>query len=288
MPRIGVMFDRDRAPEDLPAFAAAVEEAGADDLWVVEDLSWAGSISSAAFALAATRRIRVGIGIAPVPLRSPALLAMELATLARVHPGRLVAGVGHGVTEWMRQLGVEPKSKLAMLEESITVVRGMLRGETVSVDGREVHIEGASLVHPPKVVPPIVTGVVKQRSLELSGRVADGTILAEGNGPAEITTALEHIRRGGADAGHELIVFVYLHVDDDSAAARQVTGELVSGQAAWLGKPADELFTMIGPAGEISGKVQALVDAGVGTIVLRPLGPDPIAETRTALAALGR
>src|SRR4029453_15132743 len=93
--RMGFMFDRDRAPAELPGFARDLEAAGADDLWVVEDLGWGGPVSAAAFALAATERMRVGIGIAPVPLRNPALLAMELATLARVHPGRLGAGPGH-------------------------------------------------------------------------------------------------------------------------------------------------------------------------------------------------
>src|SRR4051794_9765923 len=105
VPRIGFMFERDRAPEELAGFAAALDAAGADDLWVVEDLGWAGSIASAAVALGASERLRVGIGIAPVALRNPALLAMELAALARVHPGRLVAGLGHGVPEWMRQVG---------------------------------------------------------------------------------------------------------------------------------------------------------------------------------------
>ncbi|GAA4596090.1 alkanesulfonate monooxygenase SsuD/methylene tetrahydromethanopterin reductase-like flavin-dependent oxidoreductase (luciferase family) [Actinoplanes octamycinicus] len=288
MPRIGVMFDRDLSPEDLPTFAAAVEEAGADDLWVVEDLGWAGSISAAALALAATSRIRVGIGIAPAPLRSPALLAMELAMLARVHPGRLVAGLGHGVAEWMRQLGVEPTSKLAMLEETILAVRGLLRGEMVTLDGREVHIDGVRLVHPPAVLPPIVTGVVRPRSLELSGRVADGTIIAEGNGPAEIEAALGHIRRGGAGDEHELIVFAYLHVNDDPADAAKVTGAMVEGQAGWLGVPPSEVFSLIGPVAEVPGKVQSLADAGTGTVVLRPLGPDPIPQVRAALAALGR
>ena len=60
-PRIGFMFDRDRAPEELVPFATALDELGADDLWVVEDLGWAGSISSVALALAATRRLRAGI-----------------------------------------------------------------------------------------------------------------------------------------------------------------------------------------------------------------------------------
>src|SRR3954449_6657698 len=132
-PRIGVMFDRARAPEELAGFAAGAEQAGVDDLWVVEDLSWAGSISSAAIALAATDRLRVGIGIAPAALRNPALLAMELATLARAYPGRLVPGLGHGVAEWMRRVGAEPASKLALLEETIHAVRGLLGGETVTI-----------------------------------------------------------------------------------------------------------------------------------------------------------
>src|SRR5918997_2452706 len=126
--RIGFMFDRDRPPEDLPGFAAALQDAGADDLGVVEDLGGAGSIGAAALALAATTTLRVGIGIAPVPLRNPALLAMELATLARVHPGRLVAGLGHGVPEWMRKVGAEPAAKLALLEETVETVRGLLGG----------------------------------------------------------------------------------------------------------------------------------------------------------------
>src|SRR5687768_6926969 len=195
-PRIGVMFDRDRAPEELAAFAAGVQEAGADDLWVVEDLGWAGSISSAAVALAATDTLRVGIGIAPVALRNPALLAMELAMLARTYPGRLVPGLGHGVAEWMRQVGAEATSKLALLEETIVGVRALLSGETVTSHGREVTLDGVRLVHLPAEVPPLVTGVGRAKSLELSGRVADGTILADGTGPNRIAAAREHIERG--------------------------------------------------------------------------------------------
>ncbi|MEU8240549.1 LLM class flavin-dependent oxidoreductase [Actinoplanes missouriensis] len=286
MPRIGVMFDRDRAPEELPGFAAAMEEIGVDDLWVVEDLGWAGSVSTAALALAATSRVRVGIGIAPAPLRNPALLAMELAMLARVHPGRLVAGLGHGVPEWMRQVGAERKAKLALLEETIRAVRGLLDGETVTLHGREVHIDGVQLVHPPAVVPPIVTGVVGPRSLELSGRVADGTIIPEGKGPADVAEALELIRRGGGRDDHEAVVFTLLHVGDDPATIERETGELVRIQAAWLGVEPSELFALIGPAAESPAKVRALAEAGAGTLVLRPLGPDPVGQVKATLAAL--
>ncbi len=288
-PRIGVLFDRDRAPEELAAFAAGAQEAGADDLWVVEDLGWAGSISSAAIALAATDTLRVGVGIAPAALRNPALLAMEVATLARAYPGRLVFGLGHGVAEGMRQVGAEPASKLALLEETIVGVRALLNGETVTMRGREVTIDGVRLVHPPAEVPPLVTGVVRQKSLELSGRVADGTIIAEGITPDRIAASRAHIDRGraaGDRPGHELIVFTYLHVDDDAERAEAATRDVVAGQAAWLGAEPGELFTMIGPASAVPDRVETLRTAGAGTIVLRPLGAAPLDQVTQALAAL--
>ena len=277
--RIGVLFDRDRAPEELAAFAAGAEQAGADDLWVVEDLGWAGSISSAAIALAATRHLRVGIGIAPVALRNPALLAMELATLARAFPGRLVAGLGHGVAEWMRQVGAEAGSKLALLEESIVAVRGLLSGETVVLKGREVTVDGLRLVFPPAEVPPLVTGVVGPKSLKLSGRVADGTILADGVGPEQLAVALAAIGPGratGERPGHELIVFTDLHLEEDPRQA-----------GAAIAEPA-ELFTMIGSGDAVPDRLAALRAAGADTIVLRPVGADPLGQLRLALAALNR
>jgi 5,10-methylenetetrahydromethanopterin reductase len=289
MIRIGFMFDRGRAPEELSGYAALLDESGAGDLWVVEDLGWAGSIASAALALAATGRLRVGIGIAPAALRNPALLAMELAMLERTHPGRLVAGIGHGVPEWMRQVGAGTPHRLALLEETIVAVRGLLAGETVTTRGRAVTVDGLRLVHPPRSVPPIVTGVVRPRSLELSGRVADGTIIAEGHGPAQIVAARAHIERGiaaGDRPAHELIVFAFLRVDDDPARAAEVTREAVADQASWLGVPPDAVFTLTGPASALPGKIAELAAAGASTVVLRPLGPDPDGQTRAALAAV--
>jgi alkanesulfonate monooxygenase SsuD/methylene tetrahydromethanopterin reductase-like flavin-dependent oxidoreductase (luciferase family) len=283
------MFDRGRPPEELTGYAALLEELGADDLWVVEDLGWTGSISAAALALAATRTLRVGLGIAPVALRNAALLAMEVGNLARVHPGRLAAGVGHGVPDWMRKVGAERTRKLALLEETIIAVRGLLAGDEVDLHGREVTVDGLRLEHPPAVVPPIVTGVVRPRSLELSGRVADGTILAEGAGPAQVADALTHIERGrgaGDRPAHELIVFAFLRVDDDPDRAAETVREAVAGQAAWLGVDPSEVFGLFGPASAIPAGVEALHRAGAQTVVLRPLGPGPEAQTRAAMAAL--
>ncbi|MDT0342337.1 LLM class flavin-dependent oxidoreductase [Streptomyces litchfieldiae] len=280
------MFDRDQRPEDLRDFAIAAEELGADDLWVVEDLTWAGSIASAALALAATSRLRVGIGIAPAPLRNPALLAMELATLGRVFPGRLVAGIGHGVAGWMAQVGAATTTPLALLEETIGTVRTLLAGEEAHVSGRAVRVEGVRLVHPPATPPPVVAGVVRPRSLELSGRAADGTIIAEGQGPRHIAAALAHIARGRSSAAvsqpHELIVFTHLSVPDDP----ERVGPVLADQAGWLGIPPEEAFVAAGDPATAAQRVSELWHAGATTVVLRPIGPDPLGQFRAAATAV--
>ncbi|WP_340379866.1 LLM class flavin-dependent oxidoreductase [Streptomyces sp. SS7] len=286
--RIGVMYDRDWAPEGLPAFARRAEALGADDLWVVEDLDWNGGVSAAAVALGATERLRVGIGIAPAPLRSPALLAMELATLARVFPGRLVAGIGHGVPEWMARAGVAPRSPLALLEETITSVRALLRGARVDLDGREVRLEGIKLVHPPTEVPPVVAGVVRPRSLELSGRVADGTLIAEGHGPDDLARVRTLTERGGAGPEHTLTVFSFTCVGDDPDEVSRTLHPHTEGHGAWLGRPQEEVFAVSGTAREAAAAIDDLAKAGAATVVLRVVGPEPLDQLAAALKASGR
>lgn len=288
-----MIFDRDRAPEDLAGFARAVESAGVDDLWVVEDLGWAGSIASAAVALAATSRVRVGVGITPAPLRNPAVLAMEVAALARIFPARFVAGVGHGVAAWMRQVGAGADRPLALLEETITAVRRLLHGETVTLHGTAVHLDGVRLVHPPGVAPAVVAGVVGPRSLRLSGRVADGTVIAEGHGPAALRRSRELVAEGwaagGPDGGarqHETTVFAFFCPDGVSASAAAASAELIGGQAEWLGVPPADVFSVGGTAEQAADDVRALWAAGADTVVLRPVGDEPLAQLRPVLTAL--
>ncbi|SEM81460.1 LLM class flavin-dependent oxidoreductase [Nonomuraea pusilla] len=278
--RLGVMFDRDLPPEQLIPFARALDATSVDDLWVVEDLGWTGAISSAATALAVTSRLRVGIGITPAPLRNPMLLAMELANLARVHPGRLAAGIGHGVRDWMRQVGAAPSSPLALLEETVTAVRALLRGETVTLHGKAVHLDGVRLVHPPAEPPTVLTGVVGPRSLALSGRVAQGTIVPEGYGPPQLPAVIEQI---GATGDHEVTVFTYLYVGADAAEA---TREAAEEQARFLGVPPEEVTMASGTAEEAAARVKGLWAAGAHTVAVRPLGPDPLSHVTALLSAL--
>ena len=95
--RLGAIFIPDLPPERLRSSVQAAEAAGVAELWLWEDCFREAAFSSAGAALAWTERLRIGIGIAPMPLRNVALTAMEIATVERIFPGRLLPGVGHGV-----------------------------------------------------------------------------------------------------------------------------------------------------------------------------------------------
>jgi 5,10-methylenetetrahydromethanopterin reductase len=276
--RLGLMVDRALPPERLSGLATDAERLGADELWLVEDLGFAGAIATAATALAATTRMRVGIGIIPAPLRNPALLAMELAALERLHPGRLIAGIGHGVTEWMQRIGVSTPSPLALLEETFVAVRTLLAGDELTLDGRAVRIHGTRLEHPPARVPPLIAGVKGPKSLELAGRIADGTLLAEGSGAAHIVEAREAALRGGGTPAHEVSVFLHLAIDDDPVRAQTLVASAAADAAGFLGIPIDEATVAAGTPADAAATVTALWDAGAASVIVRPVGDDPIGQ----------
>jgi 5,10-methylenetetrahydromethanopterin reductase len=285
--RIGVMFRPEWPPEELPAFARRVEDDGFADLWLVEDCFLVGGPTMVAAALAATSRIRVGIGLMPAALRNPALAAMELAGVERLHPGRLVAAFGHGVEPWMRQIDARPDDRLAALEETVSAVRALLAGETVHAHGSHVHLDDVKLGHPPAAAPPILIGTTGPRGLAAAARSADGILLAEGAVP-------DAVRWARAEAGGgTTVAYSWLSLDDDRAAAadalrpsidlwlrmglypafRRFAG-LEDETAADLEDDRLRSLAVAGDARDCARAIAALWAAGVDTVVLVPRHED--------------
>ena len=86
MTTLGAVFLPQLPPSRLRPVAEAADAAGLEELWLWEDCFRESGVATAAAALAWTDRLRVGIGLLPVPLRNVALTAMELATLASCSP----------------------------------------------------------------------------------------------------------------------------------------------------------------------------------------------------------
>jgi 5,10-methylenetetrahydromethanopterin reductase len=222
-------------PPDLPAaevmpYARQAERLGFGQLWVVEDCFLRGGIAQAAAVLAVTSSIRVGVGILPAGARNPAFAAMELASLAELFPGRVLVGLGHGMPGWMRQVGAWPASPLTLLTESLDAIRALLHGERVTMAGRHVQLDGVQLAHRIEVVPPVLAGVRGPKSLQLSGRHADGTILAEPLTPEYLAASRESL---AAPAAHLIVGYTVAAVHDDPARAR----DQARAGLQWVGEP---------------------------------------------------
>lgn len=216
-PSIGLCFHRDAPAKLVVDHARTAEQLDFDEFWVIEDCFYTAGVSLAAAALTATDEITVGIGIMPAVARNAAITAMEIATLGALAPGRFHAGIGHGVQDWMRQMDAAVDSPLTVLDETITTVRSLLRGERVNSTGRYVTMRDVELDAAPDPVPLVSAGVRGPKSLQLAGRCADGTILADFCGPEYIRWAREQI---GATP-HRVTVFASLAISDDTAAARE-------------------------------------------------------------------
>jgi alkanesulfonate monooxygenase SsuD/methylene tetrahydromethanopterin reductase-like flavin-dependent oxidoreductase (luciferase family) len=261
---IGVMYRCANQPENLTAYARLVERLGYDELWVVEDCFFAGGVSAAAVAAAVTERLSIGIGILPAGFRNPALAAMEVAGLARMFPGRIRAGFGHGVAEWVSQVGAEHPSPLAVLGETVGAVRALLAGETVTVEGRHARLTEVALEFPPDPPPPVYTGVRAEKSLRLSGRLADGTILAECASPEYVRWARQLIDSGRAEAGrtdeHRLTVYAHFDFDETlTGVRREIATRLADGRP--LSPADDDLAAEVAELLARAGGVEALAEA---------------------------
>jgi alkanesulfonate monooxygenase SsuD/methylene tetrahydromethanopterin reductase-like flavin-dependent oxidoreductase (luciferase family) len=280
VPILGVVFLPQNPPERLRAIAAAADACGLEELWLWEDCFLESGIATAATALASTERLRVGIGVLPVPLRNVALTAMEIATLARLFPGRLIPGVGHGVQRWMAQVGVTAESPMTLLREYLTVLPALLRGETVTMTGRYLSLDGVALDWPAPA--PVYVGASGPRSLRLSGEMADGTILTGGTTVDGVRSARHLIAEGRADRENPLPhrVVVYLHAATGPDAARRLEAERIR----W-GYDSIALVSVSGDAAQLAEGITGWVDAGADTVVLQPTPDDPDPEGFIAFVA---
>jgi alkanesulfonate monooxygenase SsuD/methylene tetrahydromethanopterin reductase-like flavin-dependent oxidoreductase (luciferase family) len=282
MTGLGAVFRPQLAPERLRAVAQVADEVGLEELWLWEDCFREGGVSSAAAALAWTERVRVGVGLLPVPLRNVALTAMEAATLHRMFPGRAILGVGHGVQDWMGQVGARAESPVTLLREHLLALRALLGGERVTTEGRYVRLDDVALDWPPERAVEVLAGATGPRSLRLTGEAADGTVLTASTPPEGVRRARRLIDEGRAAAGrtgaHKVVVYLL-------TATGPGAGERLRAELAAEGVASVPDLGVAGDAGAVAEAVGRLAEAGADTVILQPTGDEPDPEEFVRFAA---
>lgn len=160
--------------------ARRVEDLGFATLTVPDHLTeLIAPFPAIASAAAVTSRIKLGTNVLNNDLRHPVLVAREAATADLLSDGRLLLGLGAGsIRAEYREAGLKFDRggiRVDRLAEAVTVIKGLLRGDTVTFAGQHYRIDGHKIAPLParKPLPPILIGGNGPRLLALAAREAD-------------------------------------------------------------------------------------------------------------------
>jgi alkanesulfonate monooxygenase SsuD/methylene tetrahydromethanopterin reductase-like flavin-dependent oxidoreductase (luciferase family) len=182
--RVGIQLpevERDVRWPEYAAMARAAEDCGYDSIWVGDHLlyrapergPWEAWTLLSALA-AVTERVRLGPLVACAAFHPPAVLAKMAATIDEVSGGRFVLGLGAGWNaDEFRAFGIPYDHHVSRFEEAFAIVRGLLAGERVTVDGRFWSAEDAVLLPPPARRVPLMIGSNGPRMLRIALPYAD-------------------------------------------------------------------------------------------------------------------
>lgn len=273
MTTLGVVFKPQNPPERLREVVQVADSAGLEQLWLCEDCFAEGALSTAAAALAWSQRVRVGVGVLPVPVRNVAVTAMEIATLERMFPGRAIWGVGHGNQDWMGQVGARVASPITLLREYLDALRGLLAGERITVQGRYIQLDDVALDWPPVTAPDMVVGGFGPRTLRLAGQAADGVVT--GTRLEGMREAIALTQQGRAarehDADFSFMVQLVAAIGPDAA-------DRAEAEVRKLGHDINDGVCAVGDAPAIADTIAHWAQAGADTVILEPTPdePDPV------------
>lgn len=243
--------------------------------------------------------IALGTAIVPTWPRHPAVLAGQAVTTNNILNGRLTLGIGLSHAPMMAELGIEFDKPIRHLREYLSVLMPLLTEGSVDYQG-EVTAAKMRFFRTPGSRPRVLVAALGPQALKVTGRLADGTILAW-VGPRTIR---EHIvptiSEAAAAAGNntpDVVASLPVCVTDDEAGVREkigaglkMYGQLPSYRAMFDREQASgpEAVAIAGSAAQVTDAIQEMRDAGVTEFAPTEFftNPDEAAATRELLTSL--
>ena len=205
----------------------------------------------ASMTLTATRTQAVRIGAAVVDPYSvhPALTASAIATVDEISGGRVLVAMGAGGSGFpaMEIARVKPATAI---REAIEIMRGMWRGETVTLKGKVIGLEGGRLGFSARTDIPIFVATRGGAVLRMAGEVADGVMIATMATPEGVSAAWSMVVEGAEKSGRnpadlEIMSRVDCCVDFDRQRAREGV-KLMIAFLLWSSYPNRDFVARVG------------------------------------------
>ena len=277
--RIGIGLGGDGGPDGFADAVDRLEGIGVDSLWLPEMVfgPLVEPFIGMAHAVSRTSRLKVGSGLSVLPGRHPVLVAKQLASLAGLAPGRIlpVFGLRPARASELAMFPVPPGQRGAVFDESLALLRLLLRQDSVSFQSEFFAIENASIGPLPTKPLDIWLGGSGPGALRRVGRLGDGW-LASLLTPAEAAAGRQAIQEAADAAGRE--------VDPDhfglslAVATDGVPADLID--AIRQRRPdADPAALVAANWGDARQLIEAYVAAGISKFVIRPAStPAPLGQ----------
>jgi alkanesulfonate monooxygenase SsuD/methylene tetrahydromethanopterin reductase-like flavin-dependent oxidoreductase (luciferase family) len=185
---VGVEFWPWNPVPDLVEYARqAARHYPFDCVWFCDEFQYEDPFTAMA-AIATELDVSVGTAVT-FPWRNPLDLAQRFGSLAKlVKPGRTVyAGLGAGGSVQVQVVGEKKGNPLAVMRESLQLLRGLLAGESVELArfprlakrfGYNTQTR-AKLYFPPEQPTPVILAAGGPKMYELAGLEADGVMFSQ-------------------------------------------------------------------------------------------------------------
>src|SRR5215467_2949186 len=281
--------------DEMREFVELVERSGFDSLWVGDHISFPVAILDPLLQLAqaavVSRRLVLGTAVYLLPLRHPAPVAKQVASLDHLTEGRLIFGVGVGFPKEYEVCGVPLKERGARLSEAIRMMRKLWSGAPANHDGgRYPAFEGVPMQPPPRQPggPPIWCGGRSDGALRRTGRLGDGW-LAYVVTPDMYVAAMQKI--AGAATGRSLTGFgtgllLFTRLARTYEEALEAATITLSQRYAMDFRRAAERYAALGPPQRVAESIRAFYAVGVRHVLVDFVGP--YEERNAQIAWFGR
>lgn len=226
----GVSFDGFVPIREAVAIAQRAEALGARSYWIAEHLGYREAFSTAtAIAMHTTTGRIVPTAISPY-LRHPMPMAMALASLDELAPGRAGVAVGVGNPLFLKENGLAADKPVAAVRDYLAALGGLLAGQAQQSQGQTFTLAGAKLAFTGPQPVPLYVAAMGPAMLRLSGALADGVLLSAGLSAEYSKYQLDAVAGAARDAGRDAAQvrkasYVYFMVDRGGRESRQAVRE---------------------------------------------------------------
>jgi len=225
-----------------------------------------------------TETVRLSALVTGNTYRHPTLLAKTVTALDHVSGGRATLGIGCGWFELEHDsLGYEFGTftdRFEKLEEALQIILPMLRGETVSLDGKHYQVKDAVNSPPPiSQIPIMIGGSGEKKTLRMVAQYADESNLSSGpieEIPRKLDALAAHCERLGRDRSEIKVTKLQMAAVAPTMEEAEADLREFGAMKGWN----DEVIEMVkaivifGDADTVGERLQACMDTGIDGLTI--------------------